>query len=357
MSHPPPPADGRPAISVIVPTYREAENLPPLLARLDAVRRAQDLTLEVLFLDDNSRDGSIEAVAAAGHPWARMIVRTGPRGLSPAVLDGLRAARHPILVVMDADLSHPPETLPALVDALADGELAMGSRYVAGGTTDDQWGLFRWLNSRIATWLARPLTTVSDPMSGFFALRRVDFDRADALNPVGYKIALELIVKARLRRVRDIPIHFRDRVAGESKLTLAEQLKYLQHLGRLYRYRWPYAVEGLGHAVAAGLALTAQAIAAEVASALGVPIGLATAAAAGAGMLAHRGLVAPNHDRPRRGWRDATTVVVGLGLQVGAAAVLAPATARGPAAFAAGLGAAVVAGAIWVRPPPLPPSG
>ncbi len=124
-------------------------------------------------------------MAAAGFDWARIIVRTSDRGLSPAVLDGFRQARHPVLVCMDCDLSHPPERIPQMVLALESGQqFVLGSRYVAGGSTDDDWGMFRWINSRVATLMARPLTDVKDPMSGFFALRRADFLKARDLNPV-----------------------------------------------------------------------------------------------------------------------------------------------------------------------------
>ncbi len=230
-------------ISIIVPTYREVENIPLLLERIDRLRSAHDLTLEVIFVDDDSRDGSVEAVAAAGHDWARILVRTENRGLSPAVIEGFRAARYPVLVCMDCDLSHPPEKIPQLVLGLNAGQQFMiGSRYVPGGSTDDDWGFLRWLNSRIATLLAQPLTQIRDPMSGFFALRKADFDRARDLNPVGYKIALELIVKCGFENVGEVPIRFADRVHGESKLTIREQLKYIQHLRRLYLYRFANAM-------------------------------------------------------------------------------------------------------------------
>lgn len=230
-------------ISIIIPTYREAENIPLIIARIDALRRSQNLSLELILVDDNSNDGSVEAVAATGHDWVRIVVRTTDRGLSPAVLEGFRQARHPVLVCMDCDLSHPPERIPQMVLALGSGQqFVLGSRYVAGGSTDDDWGVFRWINSRIATILARPLTSVKDPMSGFFALRRSDFLKAEELNPVGYKIALELIVKCRFTNVAEVPIAFADRIHGQSKLSLREQLKYLKHLRRLYLFRFSNAM-------------------------------------------------------------------------------------------------------------------
>ena len=233
-------------ISLVVPTYREAENLPTLMERVDALRSGHGVTLELLVMDDDSRDGSAELVASSGHEWATLVTRTENRGLSAAVVDGLRRARYPVVVCLDADLSHPPEKIPDMVMALESGQqFVIGSRYVPGGSTDDDWGLFRWLNSRVATILARPLTTARDPMSGFFAMRKSDFDAAAPLNPTGYKIALELIVKCRAENVGEVPIHFTDRVRGQSKLTLGEQLRYLQHLRRLYAYRFATAADVL----------------------------------------------------------------------------------------------------------------
>jgi dolichol-phosphate mannosyltransferase len=117
-------------------------------------------------------------------------------------------------------------------------DFVIGSRYVQGGSTSDDWGFLRWLNSRVATWLARPLVTARDPMAGFFAVRRSTFEQGREFNPVGYKIALELIVKCGCEKVVEVPIHFEDRRYGESKLTLKQQLLYLQHLRRLYIFKF-----------------------------------------------------------------------------------------------------------------------
>jgi dolichol-phosphate mannosyltransferase len=230
-------------ITVIIPTYREAENIPVILERLDALRRRNGLTLEVLFMDDESGDGSAELVNASGFDWARVITRTENRGLSQAVVDGMRSARYPILICMDCDLSHPPEKIPQMILALSAGQqMVIGSRYISGGTTDDNWGYLRYFVSTIATLLARPLTAVSDPMSGFFVLRKEDFARARDLNPIGYKIALELIVKCGFDNVGEVPIHFVNRVRGDSKLTIREQLRYIKHLRRLYIYKFTNAM-------------------------------------------------------------------------------------------------------------------
>jgi dolichol-phosphate mannosyltransferase len=226
-------------ITVVVPTYQEVASLPHLIDRVSKVREDQALDIDMLIMDDNSRDGSLELVNARPEPWLRMIVRTKDRGLSQAVLEGLRAAQGNVFVCMDADLSHPPETLPSMLTKLAEGaDFVVGSRYVKGGTTADDWGFLRWLNSRVATLLARPLTSVRDPMSGFFAIAKSTFEEGRDFNPTGYKIALELIVKCRCERVVEVPIEFQNRLFGESKLTFTQQLLYLQHLRRLYIFKY-----------------------------------------------------------------------------------------------------------------------
>jgi dolichol-phosphate mannosyltransferase len=227
------------SLSVIVPTYKEVKNIPLLVDRLDKVRQALGIEFELLFMDDNSQDGSAEVVQGLALPWVQLITRTTDRGLSPAVLDGLRRAKGEVMVVMDADLSHPPEALPQMLAELGAGaDFVVGSRFVAGGTTDDDWGVFRWLNSKVATLLAAPLTSVKDPMSGYFMLRRSTFEGGTDFNPIGYKIGLELLVKCRCKRAVEVPIHFTDRQLGESKLSMAEQLRYLQHIRRLYIARF-----------------------------------------------------------------------------------------------------------------------
>ena len=221
-------------VTIVVPTYEEAENIPGLVAGIEKIADENSLDVELLICDDNSQDGTPDVVSALNRSWVRLITRTTDRNLSPAVIEGLRKASNKNLVVMDADLSHPAEAIPRMLHKLDQGfDFVIGSRYVEGGSTDAEWGLFRWLNSKVATLLARPFTSVKDPMSGFFALRRSTFERASDLNPIGYKIGLELIVKCGCESIAEIPIHFADRQLGESKLTLKEQLKYIQHVRRL----------------------------------------------------------------------------------------------------------------------------
>jgi dolichol-phosphate mannosyltransferase len=179
---------------------------------------------------------------------------------------------------MDCDLSHPPERIPQMILALAAGQqMAIGSRYVPGGSTDDDWGLLRWFNSLVATLLARPLTAARDPMSGFFAMRRRDFEAAKNLNPIGYKIALELIVKCGIENIAEIPIHFSDRRFGQSKLSINEQLKYIQHLRRLYIYKFENAMYFVQFMTVglSGVAINMAILSALLALGVGEPLALA----------------------------------------------------------------------------------
>ena len=229
-------------VSVIVPALNEGPNLGPLVEQIDAALGGR--SYEVLIVDDNSKDDTPEVCAGlAGRYPVRLLVRTEPKdGLSGAVLYGMSQARGDVFVVMDADLQHPPSKLPQLIDLVEKGEtdFALGSRYVAGGSTGERWGLMRKINSRVATWLARPFAgSVGDPMSGFFALRRRTYERGRRLTPLGYKIGLELMCKCRVAGVREVPIHFAERTRGQSKLTIREQFRYLEHLSRLYDFCFP----------------------------------------------------------------------------------------------------------------------
>lgn len=227
------------ALSVIVPAYREAENLPVLVPRVCAALAEAGLRGEIIVVDDNSPDDTPAVCEALARRYPlRLEIRRNERGLSSAVIHGMKQASGELLVVMDADLSHPPEVVPKLVRALEEGaDFVIGSRYVTGSSVAGDWGILRWLNSRVATLLARPLTAVADPMAGFFALRRSQFEQARALDPIGYKIGLELIVKCGCTDVRELPIRFENRLHGTSKLTLREQVNYLLHLSRLYRFK------------------------------------------------------------------------------------------------------------------------
>lgn len=238
-----------PHVALIVPTYREAQNVRSLVARVEKVRDSMRAPLDLVIVDDRSEDGTREIVQALqGDPanlWIQFLEREKRDGLSGAVLAGFRGLKADVYVVMDADLSHPPERIPAMVELVWNGDsqgaigMVLGSRYAPGGSTDEEWGLLNRLNSRIATSLARSFTSVSDPMTGFFAVRGDVLERAPPLKPVGYKIALELMVRAPVGRVVEVPIQFGVREAGRSKTTMRQRVLYLKHLRRLALYRNP----------------------------------------------------------------------------------------------------------------------
>lgn len=206
-----------------------------------------NLSWELIIANDESGDSTEQVCSQLTETYPiRLLNRTSNRGLSLAVIDGVKLASGEIIVVMDADMSHPPAAVNEMVKLLDSSQVDMvvGSRNVVGSGTDETWSLFRHLNTFIATLLAKPLTSIRDPMSGFFALRTCDWP-SGKLDPIGYKIGLDVLVRARLGRdrVREIPIFFTDRKIGESKLSLKEQLNYMHHLSRLYRFRFPSLVE------------------------------------------------------------------------------------------------------------------
>jgi dolichol-phosphate mannosyltransferase len=224
-------------VSVVIPTLLERANLEQLLPRLFETLRRADIEAEVVVVDDNSQDGTDDLCnRLSAHHALRLITRRDARGLASAVLLGLQESTGEICVVMDADLSHPPEAVPALVDSIRSPfcDVAIGSRYVNGGSVDPNWSWFRRLNSKVATLLAKGLTNAADPLAGFFAIRRYTFLRATELKPLGYKVLLELIVRCDCQHIFEVPIAFRDRKLGTSKLSAGQIWLYLRHLARLY---------------------------------------------------------------------------------------------------------------------------
>jgi dolichol-phosphate mannosyltransferase len=229
--------------SIVVPTFQEASNLAPLTERIAAAMASTGISYEILIVDDDSRDGTDEVVAYLAQKYPiRLITRKGVRGLSSAVLEGFRSAAFERFVVMDADLQHPPESIPALLACLNDPttDFAIASRYGPAGGLSAKWPMSRRIGSRVATLLARPLVKLSDPMSGFFALRKHVWEETSRrVDPIGYKIALELVVKSGCQNVIEVPITFAIRRAGESKAGVGVMMRFLQHLWRLYCFRFP----------------------------------------------------------------------------------------------------------------------
>jgi len=225
-------------ISVILPTYNEAPNIAPAVSAIEAVFRENRMDGEIIVVDDDSPDGTAEIAGrlAGGYP-IRIHVRKGPRGLSRAVMDGFEIAQGEVCVVMDADLSHPVDRIPAMVRPILDGacDITVGSRNIPGGGAE-HWPFFRRLVSRAAGFLARGVTSLSDPTSGFMAIRRSKLEGV-RLDPLGWKIVLEAVVKTGAKVV-EVPIVFSDRRFGRSKLNARVEWDYLRQLGRLYASRY-----------------------------------------------------------------------------------------------------------------------
>lgn len=230
--------DAPPALdfSLVVPTFNECANVPELLARLDCTLRGR--SFEVLLVDDDSPDRTWAAAEnlRPRYPWLRVIRRTEERGLSSAVVRGFRCARGAVVGVMDADLQHDETRWPELLEAMEHADFAIASRRSAGGSAG-RWTWSRRLTSWVATMLARGIAQVplSDPMSGFFAMRRELFVALDevAMQPQGYKILLYLYSRAvqvfgsGQLRLREVGYQFRPRQMGVSKLSSRVIIEYL----------------------------------------------------------------------------------------------------------------------------------
>lgn len=221
-------------LSVILPTYNEARNLPDLVPRL--VETLKTIRHEVIVVDDDSPDGTWQVAAQLGDRFdeVRLVRRVGRRGLASAVIEGFLAAKGAVLVAADADGQHDFQLLPELLAAVEGGaDLALASRYVPGGSVGE-WDERRHTLSRLATRLAQRLcrVRVADPMSGFFAVSRPTFTAAlPHLNPVGFKILLDLLVHLPPGTVvREVPLRFGSRRHGESKLSRLVQVQFLEYI-------------------------------------------------------------------------------------------------------------------------------
>lgn len=232
-------------LSLILPTFNESKNLPELLERLSKV-----LTMphEIIVVDDDSPDRTWEVAdrLKATYPHLRILRRVGRRGLSSAVTDGFGMAHGDVLMVMDSDLQHDPQLITRLYDAVLNGaDIAVASRYIEGGSVGE-WVTGRRLLSKTATRLAQwlPPVTSSDPMSGFFALKKSAYlTIAPKLRPTGFKILLEVLAHLpKGSHITEVPLQFQFRKHGESKLNMKVELEFLVQLLRI-------AVMRLGHMI------------------------------------------------------------------------------------------------------------
>lgn len=221
-----------PYLSLIIPTYNERANLAALVQRVH--RALNGSRYELIVVDDDSPDGTAELAEELSRDYpVRVICRKGERGLATAVVAGFNQARGPVLGVIDADLQHPPERIPYLLREIDQGaSVVVASRYVEGGGIEG-WNVVRRTISRGATVLARillpSLRKVKDPLSGFFLIRKEVIEGVK-LEPIGYKILLEVLARGRADSVKEVPYTFQDREGGHSKLNSKEKVNYLKHL-------------------------------------------------------------------------------------------------------------------------------
>ena len=227
----------RKMLSIVIPTYNEGDNIVPLVERIDNALAGRDY--EILFVDDNSQDGTAAIIEdlAPRYPVG-VAVRKTERGLASAVVYGIANTTGEKVLVMDADLQHPPEVIPTLVAAAENGaDIVIASRYVKGGACQE-WGLFRKLVSAVSTRIAHiflpPTRPVKDPMSGFFMFDRRVVAHA-RLQPRGYKILLEILMEGEFENVTEVPFTFVTRDEGQSKLNTRQQIEYIRHIYGLMR--------------------------------------------------------------------------------------------------------------------------
>jgi dolichol-phosphate mannosyltransferase len=226
------PAEAAVELAVIIPTLNEAENSRIVIPQ---IHNALKTNYTIVIVDDNSTDGTQTVIKELSTTYPiKLIPRPEKKGLASAVIDGMKSIEADAYIIMDADLSHPPEMLPKFRTEIEIHDLVVASRYVKGGSTSG-WPLKRRIVSRVATMLARPLMPIKDATSGFFAIRRECLKNAN-LAPLGFKIGLECFVKANWKSFSEIPFTFIDRKHGESKLGNRVLFAYIRHLLRLYAY-------------------------------------------------------------------------------------------------------------------------
>ena len=231
----------REKFALVIPTLNEAGNIPILLQRVQAALAPVNINYELIVVDDNSQDGTADVVQqqSAVDSRIRLLVRKGQRGLAGAVIHGWKHTDASWLGVIDADLQHPPEILPELLNAIRDGnDITIASRYVTKNSVTN-WNKMRQLISLCGTWatmpLQRPGLRIKDPLAGFFVVRREGIEGIE-LQPQGFKILLEILVRGRIRKAKEIPYQFAQRHAGASKADVKVALQYLTLLGKLSRY-------------------------------------------------------------------------------------------------------------------------
>jgi dolichol-phosphate mannosyltransferase len=208
-------------LTVIIPTFNEEENIERMIVTVDTICRSHEIAEEILVVDDSSTDHTVTIVRKLmdGYPFIHLLIRTRNPGLSPSLYDGINHARSDLIQCIDCDFSHPPEKIPVFYHILKNEgfDMVIGSRYVSGGEVIN-WPLMRRMLSSGAAFLGRLLIPhIKDSGSGFFAINRCILEDT-LLSPRGFRMGFEILGKAHWKQVQEIPIVFKDREFGQSKL-------------------------------------------------------------------------------------------------------------------------------------------
>lgn len=225
-------------VSLIIPTYNEAKNIPFLIEEIFAVADKSKINLEFIIVDDNSPDGTGKIAEGLADKYPiRVIHRAGKLGLGTAVAEGFRLSDREYVGAMDGDMSHNPDILNQMIASLIDNDIVMGSRFKEGSKVEN-WGLHRRIISGTGVFMARILTGVKDPLSGYFFMKKEVINGVN-LKTKGYKILLEILVKGKYKRVKEFPYTFRMRKYSMSKLNTKE---FLLFLGQIVNYSFYKAI-------------------------------------------------------------------------------------------------------------------
>jgi dolichol-phosphate mannosyltransferase len=225
--------------TIVIPTYNERENVRLITKRVRNILQDKGYIYEILFIDDSCDDTpNVLEQLANEISEVRYIHRQGARGLASAVVEGFDHAKGEYIIVMDADLQHPPELIPLIVTRLTQSDVVIPSRFISGGS-DGGLNWFRklvsWSARTIGRFSIKRLRDISDCTSGYFGINR-EVVKGVKLEPIGWKILMEVLVKGHYSKVHEVPYAFEARDAGQSKMSLCEQWNYIKHVIRLIRY-------------------------------------------------------------------------------------------------------------------------
>lgn len=232
-------------VSIVIPTYNEEKNISIIIPQIFAILKQANITSEVIVVDDNSQDQTAQEVKQLMKSYPVRLIERSERGLASAVIAGFNAANGQIYIVMDADGSHPVDKLPDMINPILKGEadVTVGTRYIEGATTEN-WSLFRRYLSKSSGFLAKQVVDISDPTTGFMGIR-ADLYKQYTYKPSGWKVVLEILAKIPIKKIKEVPIVFRDRVYGKSKLSFPVILENIKHGISLLSFKRPMLLASL----------------------------------------------------------------------------------------------------------------